>query len=377
MPKTKILMVGAFPPPDRKIFGGHVTSCRALLESSFVHRFDLILVDSTQASNPPPGVFVRGLFALKRFALFIGKLIASKPQSVILFTAVGASVLEKGLMAWTCRLFAIPALIFPRGAELIITASNSSFHRFWISTSLRGATHFLCQGPAWQRFATEALNFSPERAPIIPNWTATNNLLAIGEQRASKEKSKVPQLLFLGWLEREKGIFELLKACQALLSLYPFRLVIAGRGHAESDAKAMVEGSELAGIVEFAGWVQGDALDVLFAVSDILVLPSWAEGFPNAIIEAMAAKLAVVVSAVGNVPDLMVDEREALLVPPKEVDPLRRAIERLLVDKNFRLELAERGHAFARENFAVEMSVNKLTMAIEFAIEEKLVRRKI
>ena len=73
----------------------------------------------------------------------------------------------------------------------------------------------------------------------------------------------------------------------------------------------------------------------------------------------------------------MVDEREALLVPPKEVDPLRRAIERLLVDKNFRLELAERGHAFARENFAVEMSVNKLTMAIEFAIEEKLVRRKI
>jgi glycosyltransferase involved in cell wall biosynthesis len=130
-------------------------------------------------------------------------------------------------------------------------------------------------------------------------------------------------------------------------------------------------------MVEFAGWVQGETLDALFASSDILVLPSWAEGFPNAIIEAMAAKLAVVVSAVGNVPDLIVDGREALLVPPKEADPLRRAIERLLVDKNFRLELAERGHAFARDNFSVEMSVNKLTTAIEFAIEEQLVRRKI
>jgi glycosyltransferase involved in cell wall biosynthesis len=369
--------VGAFPPPERKIFGGHVTSCRALLASSFVHRFDLILVDSTQASNPPPGVIVRSMLALKRFALFIRKLSARRPQAVILFTAVGASVLEKGMMAWACRFFAIPALIFPRGAEIIDTASNSSFHRFWIATSLRGATHFLCQGPAWQRFATEALNFPLERAPIIPNWTATNCLLAIGERRASRKLPQVPQMLFLGWLEREKGIFELLEACQALFPLYPFRLVIAGRGHAESAARALVEGSKLASMVEFAGWVQGETLDALFASSDILILPSWAEGFPNAIIEAMAAKLAVVVSAVGNVPDLIVDGREALLVPPKEADPLRRAIERLLVDKNFRLELAERGHAFARDNFSVEMSVNKLTTAIVFAIEEQLVRRKI
>ena len=370
MPKNKILIVGAFPPPDRKIFGGIVTSCQSLLESSFASQFDLILVDSTQISNPPPGVTLRGLLALRRFLIFLHKLISEKPQVVILFTAVGASVLEKGVMAWISRVLRIPVFIFPRGAALITTVANSNLHRIWVSAAMWGATHFLCQGPSWQRFATEMLAFPLDRAPIIPNWTATNRLLSIGEQRASTSATQIPQLLFLGWLEWEKGIFELLAACQALSPLYPFRLVIAGRGHAESDARALVAGSNLAGVIEFAGWVQGEALDALLSASDIFILPSWAEGLPNAMIEAMAAKMAVVVSAVGNIPDMITDGHEALLVPPKDVQSLKQAIERLLVDKSFREELAKRGHTFAHDNFAVEPAVAKLAAVVEAAIEE-------
>lgn len=376
MSKNKILIVGAFPPPEREVFGGIVTSCHSLLDSSFAHHFELILVDSTQISNPPPGVALRGLLALRRFLIFMQKLIFEKPQAVILFTAVGASILEKGVMAWISRVLRIPVFLFPRGAELITTVANSNLHRLWVSASLKGATHFLCQGPAWQRFATDFLAFRLDRAPIIPNWTATNRLLAIGKQRASTSATHIPQLLFLGWLEREKGIFELLEACQALLPLHPFRLVIAGRGHAEPDARALVETSNLAGVVEFAGWVQGRSLDALFSASDILILPSWAEGLPNAMIEAMTAKLAVVVSAVGNVPDLVANGREALLVPPKDVQALGKAMERLLLDKVFREELAERGHTFARDNFAVEPVVAKFVAVIEEAIEEKSRSRK-
>jgi glycosyltransferase involved in cell wall biosynthesis len=376
MIKKKILIVGAFPPPERKIFGGLVTSCQSLLDSSFVRHFKLLPVDSTQISNPPPGVVLRGLLSLRRFQIFLWKLIFERPQAVILFTAVGASVLEKGMMAWFSRILKIPVLLFPRGAGLISTVADSNFQRIWVSVSLKGATHFLCQGPAWQRFASEVLAFPLDRAPIIPNWTATNRLLTIGEQRASTSAAHIPQLLFLGWLEREKGIFELLEACQALSPLYSFRLVIAGRGHAEADARALVENMDLANVVDFSGWVQGEALDALFSASDILVLPSWAEGLPNAMIEAMAAKLAVVVSAVGNVPDLITDGQEALLVPPKDVQMLKEAIKRLLVDKAFYEELAERGHAFARDNFAVESAVEKLVVIVEMAIQESLRSRQ-
>ena len=376
MKKSKILIVGAFPPENTNIFGGIATSCQGLLKSSFVKQFELILIDSTQISNPSPNLAHRGVIAMRRFSIFLNKLIVCRPSAIVLFTSEGASLLEKGVMAWTSRLFHIPVFIFPRGGQILIKVANSNFQRFWISTLMRGASHCLCQGPAWQRFAVRELGLPIERAPIISNWTATSRLLAIADRRTSTNESNAPKLLFLGWLEREKGIFELLEACQALSALYPFELIIAGRGHAEADARAWVEKKYHFGIVNFRGWVHGEALEELFSTSDILILPSWAEGLPNAMIEAMAAKLAVVVSSVGNVPDLITDGREALLVPPKEVKPLKLAIERLLVDKIFREELAARGHAFARDNFAVEPAVAKLTAVIELTIEEYSHRRK-
>ncbi len=368
--KNKLLIVGGFPPFGLKIFGGVVTSCKALIDSSFSKQFDLILIDSTQISNPPPGGAIRALLALRRFLRFAGQMIARRPNAVLLFTSSGASVLEKGLMAWTSRLFRIPVFVFPRAAVLITTFGSSRYHRFWISCSLKGATHFLCQGPAWQRFATDELGFSKKRAPVIPNWTATNRLFAIGEQRVPKNLEEPLQLLFLGWVEREKGVFELLEACAALAANHPFTLVIAGCGHAEVEARDFVRTRNLDEIVKFVGWVEGDAKEVLLSESDILILPSWAEGLPNAMIEAMAVKIAVVVSAVGNVPDFITDGKEALLVPPRSVPPLQKAIERLLVDKHFREELAERGQSFARVNFAVEPAVAKLGLVIQEAIAE-------
>lgn len=177
-------------------------------------------------------------------------------------------------------------------------------------------------------------------------------------------------MLFLGWLERGKGILELLEASLSLSKKYEFRLIIAGRGHAEEQARAFVQSHGLEDFVEFAGWVAGEAKEALLAKADILILPSWAEGFPNAIVEAMAAKMAVVVTTVGNVPDLITDRQQALLVPPKDKEALERAIEQLLLDPQFRVELAERGHAFARDNFSVEQGVAKLTAVIDAAITE-------
>ena len=298
-------------------------------------------------------------------------LFSEQPDAVILFTSAGASVLEKGIMAWMVRLRRIPVFLFPRGGSLIQTVRASRFQRAWVTVAMRGSTHILCQGPAWQCFAKDVLGYSESSSPIVQNWTATDSMLMIGDTRSFTSKVDTSQLLFLGWLEREKGIFELLEVCLSLLQKErKFRLIIAGRGNAEEQARAFVQSHGLAEIIEFAGWVQGEAKEVLLAKSDILVLPSWAEGFPNAIIEAMAAKLAVVVTTVGNIPDLITDRQQALLVTPKDKEALEQAIEQLLLDPQFKVELAERGHAFARDNFSVEQGVARLTEVIDGAITE-------
>jgi glycosyltransferase involved in cell wall biosynthesis len=366
--KNKILIVGAFPKANIQIFGGIITTCRILLNSPFSDHYELVLIDSTQISNPPPSISVRSFLAFKRFLRFFKVFFSVNPDAVLLFTAVGASVIEKGAMAWVARLGRIPIFLFPRGAGLIQTVQRSRFQRMWVIAAMRGATHILCQGPAWQHFAKDVLGFSEDRSPIVQNWTATEGILTIGESRSFTPINKAPCLLFLGWLEIEKGIFELLEASLSLSKKHDFRLIIAGRGHAEEQALAFVRSNGLEDAVEFAGWVDGEAKGALLAKADILILPSWAEGFPNAIIEAMAAKLAVVVTTVGNVPDLITDGQQALLVPPKDNKALELAIDRLLLEPQFRAELAERGHVFARDNFSVTQGVAKLTSVIDAAI---------
>lgn len=175
------------------------------------------------------------------------------------------------------------------------------------------------------------------------------------------------KILFLGWLEQEKGIFELLEVCRRLNTKYAFTLTIAGRGNAEEKARKFVAEHDLSSYVKFEGWAHGQQKIDFLKSADVLVLPSWAEGFPNVIIEAMAAKVAIIVSAVGNVPDMLQHREEAMIVPPKDVNVLTDMLEELFVNPHLRTEIAERGFNYARENFSTQKGVQRLTAIVTAA----------
>ncbi len=202
---------------------------------------------------------------------------------------------------------------------------------------------------------------------MIPNWTATPDLLAIGHSRGLREGGPV-RLLFLGWLEREKGVGELLDACRQLRTQRSFTLDIAGEGNFSAAARDLVERHRIADVVHFRGWLRGDALRAALAETDVLVLPSWAEGLPNAMIEAMAARLAIVVTAVGSIPDVMTDGRDALLVPPRDVLALERALSRVIDDRDLRQRLGDAALVLAEAQFGVEPAIDRIIAAIGEAI---------
>ena len=368
MLRPTLLIVGAFPPPNSEIVGGVLTACRSLLQSTFPDHFDLILVDSTQRSNPPPGLLKRALVALKRSAGYLRLLLAKRPDGVLLFCSSGGSLAEKGAMAWLARILCVPTLIFPRAGKLMDDAARSTLHRLWTRALLRGATHFLCQGPRWRRFAVEVIGFSPQRTQIVPNWTADAELLKIGRRRLSEDPASTSRLLFLGWLEEAKGIFQLLDACERLAKDHMFQLTVAGRGSAEATARERVEGSSISDRVEFAGWVERGGLATLLARCDILVLPSWSEGLPNAVIEAHAAGVAAIASDVGSVPDVIQHAKTGLLVPAKDVGALEVAIRTLLTDPELRRRLAVNGHRLAARYFSADAAVPTLSAFVMDAV---------
>jgi len=365
----KIIVVGSFLAEEKRIFGGVARSCQTMMQSSFADRFEIIPVDSTQISNPPPGLMMRFLLAFKRMAIYKVELIKHRPDAILLFTSVGLSFIEKCMMGWIARFFGRPVLIFPRGGELINQARRSSFKRVIFQLLLKGSRIFLAQGPKWQDFAVNDMGFKPSQVHQIPNWTATECHLSIGSKRDCNLTKKIPRLLFVGWLEEFKGVFELLKACQMLVNKgIKFELTLAGRGHAEVEARRFVESNGLNKVVTFSGWAEPIELEQLLSTHDIFVLPSWAEGMPNSMIEAMAAGLAVVVTTVGMVADFLQNEEHALLVPPHNVELLEEALQQIILDDSLRKRLAINGYQLAKTQFAVEPAMKKLGDIVESAI---------
>ena len=95
------------------------------------------------------------------------------------------------------------------------------------------------------------------------------------------------------------------------------------------------------------------------------MLPSWNEGFPNALIEAMSAGLACIVSSVGNIPDFLTNGHNCILIKPKSPVDIFKAIERLLKDKEFLRKISENGHLYAYSNFTADNGLKLLTEEIE------------
>ena len=366
--RPRVLFVGAFPPPGAKVFGGMVTSCGALLQSSFPTRLDLDMLDSTQSSNPPPGLAVRLLRAGRRCARFILRFERRRPDAVLLFVAVGGSIVEKGTMAWYARLRGVPALMFPRGGSIIDDCRVSAVTRAWATCSFRGARQIVCQSDSWRRFAIEVLGFAPTKVAVVRNWTASGTLLALGAGRTADGHSPV-RLLFVGWLERDKGIFELLEAARLLVSSgRRFVLDIAGDGSAAAEARATIARHELGDVVRLRSWLGEAELLTALRESDVLVLPSWAEGLPNAMVEAMAARLAVVATRVGAIPEVVTHGRSAMLAEPRNPESLAAALAAVLDDPQLRQQIAAEGYRIAARDFEVEHAVDRLVELVRDAV---------
>jgi len=99
------------------------------------------------------------------------------------------------------------------------------------------------------------------------------------------------------------------------------------------------------------------AAERLLAAGDIFVLPSHEEGFSNALLEAMAAELAVIATAVGGNPDAVVDEESGILVRPRDARALAAALKRLADDPALRRRLGEAARARVDERFSLERCV--------------------
>jgi glycosyltransferase involved in cell wall biosynthesis len=175
------------------------------------------------------------------------------------------------------------------------------------------------------------------------------------------KRAEEPQtLLFLGHLYKAKGAFDLVRAFARIADRFPnLRLVCAGSG-AIAQARAQAERLGVLDRVSFPGWVDKQGRDRALAASTIFVLPSYAEGLPMALLEAMSCGLPVIATPVGGIPQLVEHDVNGMLVPAGQIDALAAAMAALLSDPQKQERLGRAARQTVQNGYAIESIIEKL-----------------
>jgi glycosyltransferase involved in cell wall biosynthesis len=345
--------------------------------SSLPDRIDVVLVDSTARSVPPPPAHKRFLYSIPRQLDFLKKFHRSRPSSLLVFASPGLSLFEKAAYCASARLWGIPSILFLRGGATMDMARKSPVFSWVLRVLLRTADSLPCQGSAWKDFLVGEMGLATMKCPLIANWTATASALRAGEARpvGATIVSKGISVLFMGWLDETKGVLDLLEAFSAVAKRHPqlpLFLRMAGEGKCSKSAREFAAQLGIANRVTFLGWLRGEALSSELKHASIFCLPSYKEGLPNAMIEAMAYALPVIVTPVGNIPDAVTDGLQGVIVPPANPALLGKAIESLALDPTKREAMGRAGHETARQRFSAEMVADKFISILDSFKTEKV-----
>lgn len=156
-------------------------------------------------------------------------------------------------------------------------------------------------------------------------------------------------LLFAGRLVAEKGIFELLDALSIVRRKRRCRLIVAGTGEAEGEIVRRIQLLGLGEDVSMPGYITGDRLESAYQAADVFVLPSYREGFPMVVMEAMGYGLPIVTTPIRGCADHLAPDENALFVAPRDPEGLACAIERLLDDDALRRRMGAANRAKVAE----------------------------
>lgn len=168
------------------------------------------------------------------------------------------------------------------------------------------------------------------------------------------KKEVKPYILFAGTLIPAKGYADLITAFARIAGKYPdWSVVFAGNGEVE-QGKALAKELGIENQTFFPGWVNGEAKEKVFGEASVFCLPSYAEGFPMAVLDAWAYGLPVVATPVGGLPDIAEEGKNILLFTPGDTDGLAAQLDKILSDPGLRRDIAEESLKLSRTTFSIE-----------------------
>jgi len=329
--------------------GGIITASRGLIAYAESRGIALDVIDSSQCSFPVPPIHKRLMKAAARHLSLLSRLLKFDIAGVIIFCSCGLSFYEKVIMAVWCRLTGTKSLLFIRSGQFMDDCDKSRILSKLNLLLLKLPNFVGAQGSPWCDFY-QSIGLSPERIVLARNWLPPRAGPASGHDCTDRKPSARVTFLFVGWVIREKGILDLIAAiASSPLLREQARLVVVGDGTLLEYARKTSKQQGLEN-VEFPGWQTNDQVMDHMRHTDVFVLPTYAEGFPNALLEALAQGLPVISTPVGCIADSVIPGVNGFLVQPGDTASLRENMERFLNAPELIAEFSDGSLSIVRKN---------------------------
>lgn len=301
------------------------------------------------------GKFSKLCKALSGYIKFIRVLICDKPDLVHIHSSFGPSFFRKIPFIYMAQWAKVPIINHIHGSE---------FEKFYLKASEKKQNlvrkvwnkcdAFIVLSEEWKEIFSCVI--PKEKMTVIENYSKL--------VPAFKRENRC-SLLFLGLINEMKGCYDIVDVVARVSHRIPnVKMIMCGEG----DTEKIKEKAKSMGVIdnfEFPGWVRGNKKDEVLREANIFFLPSYSEGMPMSILDAMGYGLPIVASNVGGIPRLVQNEGNGYLFAPGDIDGFAGAITSLLTDDDKRKSFGEKSCDTVDSKYSLKSHIESIEKIYE------------
>jgi len=230
----------------------------------------------------------------------------------------------------TARKLGVPGVVGALGSDIHVRAG---INNFMTRRTIAGADALLTVSEAMRQTAITDFGAAPDRVHTIVNGFNAS-VFHPRSQKANRQRLNIPldeqMIIYVGRFVEAKGMHELIQAFKAMaLKNSKLSLALIGDGVMKTELLNLIAQAGLQERVRIPGGQPPDQVAEWICASDVLTLPSWSEGYPNVVVEGLACGKPVVATDVGGTREIL-NERNGILIPPRQAQALQSALEKAL-----------------------------------------------
>lgn len=341
----KIVMLG----PALTVRGGVTTVEQVYLDNWNYKGYEITHIATMIDGSKWQKIWV----AVIAFIKFVYMALLKRPKIIHIHFASRASFYRKSVFIILAKILQLKVVAHAHGAEfhLFYQHECNIIQKKYIKWVLNLADNLIAVSVQWQEYYKSIYN---KNTPIV----VYNSVYCPLEH--PQRNIKYPKILMLGKLSQRKGTYDLVKVIPKVLQKHPnAEFWLGGDGDVE-NIQSLIDLESWSDHVKLLGWVKGNEKNNFLSQANLFVLPSYNEGLPMAILEALAYGLPVISTPVGGIPEAIIDGENGFLVKPGDVNDIANKIIYALNDAMLYEKLSENARQCALEKFNINKAIEQI-----------------